>query len=653
MQRVKRKTNQSLDTEDLFDLEETESLGDKSHIDVSICQNVAQDKHNNLVHHSTSGTNNIPSEESIPISIDQETTQPTTATPHPPAAALNDYSPMGDTPSKLVEAEPRFQHPKLKKFMEQQGRTNWANSHRIDDTLPDFEVTPAGVRMIPPSAHGMAQSPPRYMGPNERPPSNATHNVKRPLDDGTSGRKTKRNKNHTDVQTAKPSLLVVLKLTRGKGVSDRQKMVQPQQPHVLINSVEADEIAVRHSSILASRCDTVASDLEAGDELESIQPLVLDQDPIRDVVEAAVDTAYDLNDTTSAHDDTGPTGQVDDAFKHSSMTSHKSHVAQQQQDSQVMAEFRKFWFGEAFEVVSEIITTSFNNPTPEELVAHILVPIIEHIGDQVPSKTFQNDPLLTLNDPHEQASAQFLDSDQQERIALQRNVEPLDTASQVKPIAGMSSSDNSSGSHASPSKPISEDRNMLSQPVGSRCCSAVATGSLGGAGKPDKDGLHSDEQLCKPSSALPSHGKYPEGNYVSEVTREADQNPTFDYSRLVRNIDLTILIDRNDGLKPEEIGIIGIEDILDSNDFFNAVRYEYGWLLGSDEEFSAAKVTEADGLSRKWLRTELSLRNASRRDRSWHRWLSELRVCYERERIDINMDLVAKVLVTRKNDAKS
>jgi hypothetical protein len=395
VQRVKRKTNQSLDTEDLFDFEEAESLRDKSHIDVSVCQNVTEDKHNNFVHHSTSGTNNIPIEENIPLSIHQETTQPTTTATHPPAAALNDYSPMGDTPSKLLEAEPKFQHPKLNKFMEQQGRTNRANSHQVDYTFPDFEVTPAGVRMISPSAHGMSQSPPRYMDQSERPLAHTAHNVKRPLDEGTSGRKTKRNKKHTDVQTAKPSLLVVLKLTRGKGVSDRQKTVPPQQPHVLIPSVEADEIAVRHSPVLASRHSTIASDPEIEDEETSIQQGVPHQNPLDNISDVAMDAPENLNDTGSAYDTTDPAIPVDNTIRPSSAMPHQSHVAPKQGDSQVMAEFRKLWGGEAYEVVNDILTTSLSKHTPAELVFEILLPKLRQIRDQLPSTTVQNDPLPT------------------------------------------------------------------------------------------------------------------------------------------------------------------------------------------------------------------------------------------------------------------
>jgi hypothetical protein len=560
---------------------------------------------------------------------------------------------MGDTPSKLVEADPKFQHRKLKKFMEQQGRTNRANSHRLDDTLPDFEVTPAGVRMISPSAHGMSQSPPRYMDQSERPLAHSTHNGKRPLEDGTRGRKIKRNKNHPDVQTAKPSLLVVLKLTRGKGISDRPKTVPPQQPRVSIPSVEADEIAVRHSPVLASRHSTTASDPEIGDEGASIQQGVPHQNPLDDISDVAMKAPEDLNDTGSAYDTTGPAISADNTIRPSSATPHQSHVAPKQWDSQVMAEFRKLWSGEAYEVVNEILTTSLSKHTPAELVFEILLPKLRQIRDQLPPTTVQNDLLPTSNDAHERKSAEVLDFNQQGRIALQRNLEPFDTASQVKSIAGTGPSNNASGSHASSSKPVSEDCNKTLQPTGSRCSFAVATESHGGACEADKDGLHSDEQSCKIAPVLSCHKASQEETSASRVTRDADPTPTFDYSRLVRSIDLTIFIDRNDGLEPEKIGIVGIAEILNSNDFFNAVQYEYGWLLGPDEEFSAAKVTEADGLSRKWLRTDLSLRNASRRDRSWFKWISELRVCYERERVDIKMNLVAKVLVTRKNDAKS
>lgn len=277
VQSRKRKTNPSLEPEDLLDGGET---GSSEHIDLSARQGGTKNGLNSVAKKSTSGKTKARNKDSTPLAFDREPTQSITVTPAPD---LNDQRLIGQTSTKLLEAESKLQHSKLNQYMAQGGGPDGMNLDQLDNSSADFEITPAGMRRRGSSVYEMPQSPPRYMGQNVRPLADTTQNTKRPLSDGKRDRKTKRNKNHSDVQIAKQTLVVVLKLTRGKGVSERPKTVPPQQPHVLTPSVEADEIAVRHSSTLASRCDTVASDLEAGDERGSIQPLVPDLDPVREI----------------------------------------------------------------------------------------------------------------------------------------------------------------------------------------------------------------------------------------------------------------------------------------------------------------------------------------------------------------------------------
>jgi hypothetical protein len=649
-QRAKRKSKPPVDAEDPIEVEEDKSFGQDLRNDESVHQNVTEYEHNEFVDDSTSGTNNVQSEDTIPLPI---STQSIIA---PPGPSLDDRSPMGNTQTMLAEAEPKSRNIKLQQYMmEQRARTNLMDSHHLNSNSAGVESRPSEPRVASPSAYETSQSPLQDMGQNERSLTPTTQNVKRPLSDGRSGRKSKRNKNYPDVQTVKPTLVVALKLTREKGVPDQPTTMPPQQSYVPMPSVEADEISVRHLSVSASRYDAFASDREIGDERASVQHVVPNQDPTNDISEAVMDATYDLNDTDSDYEPTDRIIPVGDTVRPSSATPRQTHVSQKQWDSQAMAEFRKVWADEADEIVNEILTAPFREHTPKKLVRDILLPALEQIRDQLPSVTAQSGSLSAPNDLHEQVTAvtaQALHPDQQQRMVLQQNIEPCDAVSQARPTAETSPPNDAGKTHITPSEPVSENCNTPVQPISSQSCSAVATGSLEVACEADKDDLHSDEQLFKTTPALTSHKATAEESSASEVTKEADQTPPFDFKRLVRNIDLTILLDRNDGLEPKEIGTIDIENTLDSHDFFKAVEYEYGWGVDPDEEFFAAKITEADGPARKRLRTELWLRNASRRDRSWYRWLSELRACYERERVDINMNLIARVLVTKKNDAK-
>jgi hypothetical protein len=51
-------------------------------------------------------------------------------------------------------------------------------------------------------------------------------------------------------------------------------------------------------------------------------------------------------------------------------------------------------------------------------------------------------------------------------------------------------------------------------------------------------------------------------------------------------------------------------------------------------------------------KTDLWLCNANQLERSWFLWLEALREFYEKTGVDLQMRLKARVLVTRKDDAK-
>lgn len=604
--KVKRNPNPRLESEDLFDSEEAKRSGYRLQNDVPVPQNVAEDRQDNFVYHPAPGTSSAPSEDIRPLSIDQESTQPIAVSPAP---YLNDHNPMGDTSSKLIAGELEFPNIKLKRHMvKQQERANQTNSHQLDTNSAGLELFQTRMESASDS-----QSPPRFIGQNGRSPIPTTHNTKRLLPDGTRSRIVKRSKKDSDVQIVKPSLIVVLKLTRGKGVSNRQITVPPPQPYVPMPLVEDGEISVRHPSVPASQRDAAVTGPDIEDERTSVQPV----EPMNDISEVAMDNPHDLNDLTSATDPT-------DATRPLSTMPGRPHVTQTQRESQVIAEFYRLWSGEASELVRAMLTTSPSKHTPGNLLFDILLPV--------------------LRDTHEHC--------QKGRTELQQSIEPFDTASQGQPTRDLSSLNNTGGIHASSSELGGENFNVPVQPTRSQHCSVVATLTLGGGGEAAKDDVHVDEQPRKSSPALTAPKAIPEEITASEVVRDAFQDSAFDYKRLVRNIDLKIFLDRNDGLEPKKLAITGIGGIMDSNEFFKSIEYEYGWVHTSSEEFSTARVTEADGSSSKWPRTDLSLRCASRRDRSWIRWLSELRVCFEREGVDIKMDLVAVVQVTRKSDAK-
>jgi hypothetical protein len=651
VQRARRKTNLPVDTEDNTDVGETKSVGQNFYNDASVHQNFTEDEHNKIFHDPTVGTVNAPGEDSIPVSVDLESAQPITA---PPGTSLDNRSPMGNTQTMLAEAEPKSRNIKLQQFMmEQRARTNRTDSHHLHRNSAELESRPSEARMESPSAYETSQSPPQYMGQNERSLAPTTQNVKRPLSEGKSGRKSKRNKNYPDVQTLKPTLVVALKLTREKGVSDRPTTMPPQQSYIPMPSVEADEIYVRHPSVSASHYDVVASGSRIGDERASVQPVVPNQDPANDVSEAVMDATYDLYDTDSDYEPTDRIIPVGDTVRPSSATPRQTHVPQKQWNSQAMAEFRKIWADEADEIVNEILTASFRKHTPGELARNILLPVLRHIQDQLPSATVQNDPLSTSHDVGEQFVAQALNSYQEENAAVQESITTSDTAHQTELAEQSVSSLDAGKSLESPVETVSQESNAEKLMTHGRSNSATATETLGEKHAILEDGIIANEQLSKASPGHTSPTDISEPTAL-KVAGDADSaGPSCDYSQLVQHINLTILIDRRDGSDPEYLCTIGIRKIRNNSDFFNAIEERSWFRLKPDEEVFRAIITEAGRSATERPRIELGLSKGDSEDRSWDMWLLSLRKIHERERVDIKMNLVAKVLVTRRDDWKN
>jgi hypothetical protein len=116
--------------------------------------------------------------------------------------------------------------------------------------------------------------------------------------------------------------------------------------------------------------------------------------------------------------------------------------------------------------------------------------------------------------------------------------------------------------------------------------------------------------------------------------------------RLVRHIDMTVRITREDGSFMMEPDMIGIEHIRSSGDFFEALRKEYERRLQPDEDLFEATVTEVDDPATEQRMRPLSLRKGSR-ERNWKMMLTELQRVYKRDGKDIQMKLVADVVMRK------
>lgn len=510
LQSRKRKTKQPRTPKTTLDVEDGRQ---PIHIDVSACQSV-EDTWGKNAPTLSDETNDTRTEDSRPRSTGQERMTPNAASAE---SVLDRQRSMGQNIGTLPNLET---HAELHGWMKQQERPNG------DDESDKLNHDMAEPEDVHPEA-GVGTSPVRVLSRpisrdnrhNEQPLAH----TKRPLTDGKRGRRTKRNKVSSDVHIAKPTLVVVLKLTRGKGASDRAATMPPRQSPGPVSSTELDEIHVRRSTILPSREDIVADDPETGGERTALR----------------------------------------------------------------------------------------------------------------------KNPMSMANDARERSTAQVINPYQQESTPLEQHRQAQPTGrtiplcvpgSSPEPLVQTFSRADSVGDH------LRNDRSD----------SAAATGS------PGKDrAVLKDFTITNDQSGTSGSGPAPKIPETAAFKSSADVglNAGFDYNRLVQDINLTILFDRQDGSDPKQGNTISIKNIRNNSDLFGAIHIR-SWWLDPDEEISRAMIIEVGGRAAGHPSPEMWLLNGDMEDRSWATWLSSLREFYEEGKAEISMNLVARVFVTRNNDGK-
>jgi hypothetical protein len=318
-------------------------------------------------------------------------------------------------------------------------------------------------------------------------------------------------------------------------------------------------------------------------------------------------------------------------------------MAQEQPDSQMMAEFRKFWFSEAFEVVSEIITTYFNNPTPEELVANILVPVLEHIRHQSPLKAAQCDPLSIVKEARGQFTPQTLIPCRRESASLEQSIPTLETVHYRGVAEGSVPPLNTEKLHESHGETVDRADDAGEHMSQGYIDLSAAAQTLEKKRAIVGDDMIRDEQLNKTDSGNSPSTNMSGASKVAEDTNSMDTSS--EHSKLVQHINLKLLLDRRDGSDPKDIGTFGIGDLRKSRDLFDAIQRRCWWALEKDEEIFRAIITENVDHATDGPKTEMGFYKGDTEDRSWDTWLVRLRKFHERERVDIRKDLVAKLFV--------
>ena len=371
---------------------EVEEAGNPGYNDISFYQNIPEDEFDNIPYHSTAGTPEAQREDSELRSTGQQQMSPHTG---PATPLFHGEGAMGDTPSKLAKAG-------LYQPVEQQRKSDQPVCNRLGDNFTVDELDSPRVSIRSSSAYEPSQSPPGYIGRDDQPLSHIPQSTKRALSDQARGRKSKKNKISSNVHTVKPTLLVVLKLTRGKNATDRATTMAPRVP-----STEVNENPVGHAATRRRCSDDVATDYETRDEQHHIQPTMPNQDPANNDSEAATDITCGSNDRTTACRASGSTIHMDDHTRPSIFTQQQPLTTQQEQDSERLAELlERCSRGEVYGILKQLMVRSLKEQTPEEVESNILLPVLRQILDQVLSTTSGIDPHSMASDVQERFTSQ-------------------------------------------------------------------------------------------------------------------------------------------------------------------------------------------------------------------------------------------------------
>jgi len=551
-------------------------------------------------------------------------------------SVLDSQRTMGQNIGTLLNLET---HAELHGWMKQQERPNG------DDESDKLDRDVAEPEDVHPEA-GVGTSPVRVLSrPISRDNGHNEHllaHTKRPLTDGKRGRRTKRNKVSSDVHIAKPTLVVVLKLTRGKGASDRAATMPPRQSPGPVSSTELDEIHVRRSTTLPSREDVVADDPETGGERTFTRPLVPDPGAAHGFSEVAMEDMRDWDDTIPAREASGSASFADESIQPPSLLLHQPTTTSQESNAQAMAEVReRLSSGEPYQLLEQIGSKILNKHTPRELVQHILVPMLWEILNRISTAAVRNSPTSMANDARERSTARVINPYQQEST-------PLEQRRQAQPVGRTIPLCDPESSHEPLVQTFSRADSVGDHLRNDRSDSAAATGSPG-----KKRAVLRDVAITNDQSGKSSSGPAPKMPETAAFKNSADAGPNagFDYNRLVQDMNLTILFDRQDGSAPKQGNTISIKNIRNNSDLFGAIHIR-SWWLDPDEEILRAMITEVGGRPTGRPSPEMWLLNGDTEDRSWGSWLSSLREFYEEEKVEIRMNLVARVFITRNNDGK-
>jgi hypothetical protein len=511
---------------------------------------------------------------------------------------FQDWPPMGDHQQELGADSSEYVDHSSIQSAKQQKRKKQNRPGQLDSNMTEVctHAPETGLAGLP--FHTSLGIQPRPYGPSEQTHSLTAQHSKRPFVGGTSESSTKRCRISSSVNVPKPSLMVKFKLTPAKGVPNRGKTAPPQQSATSMPSPELpslDEIIDRRSMAPIDRRSNMAR-TESWTQPADHQPIA------RQHMQASVESVAESDEDTTPVPNGSPPTQIaphvstlaDAITQASSATQPQPDTNTQDSDSQAVAKFRELWSARSQPLFDQLLLDRLRQ-VPVEEVADCAHSFLENVRDQPPSSSTRSGMLAMSSNIGSSTSSMAWVSDN-----TAKGSEQMKQAAGVSPTATRSSGDASGPGIA-----------------------RIDTGQA--------QTTHATD-LVEPS-AIRSMG-------------DEFECSDAELDRLVRHIDMTVRITREDGSFMMEPDMIGIEHIRSSGDFFEALRKEYERRLQPDEDLFEATVTEVDDPATEQRMRPLSLRKGSR-ERNWKMMLTELQRVYKRDGKDIQMKLVADVVMRK------
>lgn len=168
---------------------------------------------------------------------------------------------------------------------------------------------------------------------------------------------------------------------------------------------------------------------------------------------------------------------------------------------------------------------------------------------------------------------------------------------------------------------------------------------------PTSDIEATSKPFDKPSQSLAPKQSTDAEPVICEAETGSTKTSESDLDTILRKIDMRLFVKFEDGRK-HLMADVDLERCYGVEDFFQAAEEVFQGELGSDERFTRATVTQAKKLLTDYTEHGMCLQRASRKNKSWTKWLASVQAFYAGNAGNFAMEMEAELIVGKKVDGK-